>query len=183
MGAIARKALAVVLPRFALAPTSNIHGVPHWARVARNGRQLAKALGVNPDVTEWFAYLHDACRLNDNRDPLHGARAARLAYDLRGDGVITELVDDDFFVLQYALCMHSDGFKLVPKAIGACWDADRLDLLRVNVQPDPDRMSTQAGDVMARELPRLQDIWRAERVRPRGKSIYNLITSLTNELD
>ena len=181
MGTIARKALAVVLPRFALAPTSNIHGVPHWARVARNGRQLAKALGVNPDVTEWFAYLHDSCRLNDNGDHQHGLRAAEFA------GTLREVIDlelTDFRKLLTALDGHSYGYQRgFDKTILACWDADRLDLLRVNVQPDPLRMCTKPGASMARDLPRLREIHQANRVRPRGKSVYNLITSLTNELD
>lgn len=77
---IVTKALSVVLPRFALDPKSNTHGQPHWARVWRNGRQLAKAnAAVNPEVVCWFAFLHDSCRLNDGRDPEHGRRASAFA--------------------------------------------------------------------------------------------------------
>lgn len=145
---ISRRALALVTPIFALNIKSNIHGAPHWARVAANGRKLAKPLKINPDITEWFAYLHDACRLNDDRDPLHGARAARLAWDFKDQGHIV-LPESEFHALQYALALHSDGLQRVPREIAACWDADRLDLGRVNVQPDPDRMASYPGRITA----------------------------------
>lgn len=34
--------------------------------------------------------------------------------------------------------------------IGTCWDADRMDLPRVGIQPDPQKMSTQEGHDYAR---------------------------------
>lgn len=175
MGAIARKALAVVIPRFALLHTSNIHGAPHWARVARNGKILAGALNVNPAITEWFAFLHDSCRLNDDDDPDHGPRAAEFATTLRST-LITELDVVEFRQLLQALDGHSYGYvKGFPNAVRACWDADRLDLPRVGIRPDPQRMSTKPGAEMARAL-RIEE----KTLRPRGKSVYHLLTSWMN---
>jgi uncharacterized protein len=151
MTTIARIALALVGPQFALDQKSRIHGAPHWARVAHNGRVLAEAHGVNPDITEWFAYLHDSQRRNDDRDPLHGARAAAYAWSLREANVI-KLAEPEFYQLQYALATHSDGFTNAPMAVACCWDADRLDLPRVGVRPDPARMATHQGSRMAEKL-------------------------------
>ena len=148
MSAISQLALRLVAPVFALDPKSDIHGRPHWARVSRNGKTLCRVTGANVDIVEWFAYLHDSHRKNDGHDPLHGVRAARFAWALWDAGHI-KLSEQDFFHLQYALATHSDGFTTAPIAVGVCWDADRLDLPRCGVTPDPKRMSTWAGRAAA----------------------------------
>jgi hypothetical protein len=40
---------------------------------------------------------------------------------------------------------HTDGHITDDPLVGACWDADRLDLPRVGIAPDPRYLSTQAG--------------------------------------
>jgi uncharacterized protein len=40
--------------------------------------------------------------------------------------------------------------------IGACWDADRLDLTRVGIIPDPDMMSTEPGKELAAQMNKLR---------------------------
>ncbi|TML82741.1 MAG: hypothetical protein E6G09_09645, partial [Actinobacteria bacterium] len=37
------------------------------------------------------------------------------------------------------------GLTTTNPTIGCCWDADRLDLGRVGIEPDPELMSTIAG--------------------------------------
>lgn len=160
MTTISRIALALVIPQFALDPKSKIHGAPHWARVAANGRALAFRAGVNPSITEWFAYLHDSQRVNDGHDPLHGSRASAFAYKLREAGTIADLSNAEFYQLQYALATHSDGHTDAPLAVGCCWDADRLDLPRVGTRPDPKRMATPGGAHMAEKF------WRDGPLRP-----------------
>lgn len=156
MSTIARQALALVRPRFALDFESNVHGAPHWIRVARNGRKLVKTIGLGVEdaaMVEWFAYLHDSCRLNDNRDHLHGERAAGFACTLRAYGALNELNLEAFGNLVAALAGHSDGHTMHSSAaVRVCWDADRLDLLRVGILPDPRLMCTTAGKEAARKL-------------------------------
>jgi uncharacterized protein len=42
----------------------------------------------------------------------------------------------------------ADGQVTDDPTLGAAWDADRLDLPRVGVAPDPARLSTAAGRAM-----------------------------------
>jgi uncharacterized protein len=57
------------------------------------------------------------------------------------------------WMLRIALMHHSSGFVANDEAvILTCWDADRLDLPRVGIQPEPKRMCTLAGAKMAREI-------------------------------
>lgn len=139
---IIRKALGEVRPQFRLDFHHGVHGVPHWSRVWFHGRNLAAALDVDPAILAWFAFLHDSQRHNDHRDPQHGQRAADFATRLRSERVITELADADFERLCEAMRLHSDGHTEGDAAIRACWDADRLDLLRVGIHPDKDLLCT-----------------------------------------
>lgn len=142
---IVHKALAVVRPKFRLHFVGGIHGLPHWSRVWFHGRGLATLLDVDPAVPAWFAFLHDSQRHNDGRDPEHGARAADFAVRLRRQGVIDELDAPAFERLCEAMRLHSDGHTTGDAAVLACWDADRLDLARVGIQPQPQRLCTGAA--------------------------------------
>ena len=44
--------------------------------------------------------------------------------------------------LETACREHSDGRLHGDLTVRTCWDADRLDLGRVGIRPDPDRLST-----------------------------------------
>ena len=140
--AIARKAMKIVAPQFRLDLQDGVHGVSHWSRVWVHGQALADTLDVNPCIPAWFAFLHDSQRFNDGRDPQHGARAADFALNLRKSGALTELDDREFEHLCEAMRLHSDGYTLAEAAIQACWDADRLDLARVGIDPSPRRLCT-----------------------------------------
>jgi uncharacterized protein len=142
---IVHKALAVVRPQFRLDFADGIHGLPHWSRVWFHGRALATSLDVDPAVPAWFAFLHDSQRYNDGRDPAHGARAADFAVRLRRQGVIDELDHSAFERLCEAMRLHSDGHTTGDATVLACWDADRLDLARVGIQPEPRRLCTDAA--------------------------------------
>ena len=76
----------------------DMHGMPHWLRVERNGMLLATG-GVDVTVVRLFAYLHDKCRQTNDRDLCHGHRAAEMLPSLRGsllsgldDGAFDKLV-------------------------------------------------------------------------------------------
>jgi len=63
---------------------SHIHGPTHWAGVAAAGLCLLDTTpGADPLVVMLFALLHDSMRETDGPDPEHGARAAKLARELR----------------------------------------------------------------------------------------------------
>ncbi len=132
-----------------------IHGAPHWARVRMNGLELARTTGANVRVIECFAFLHDARRMNDGSDPEHGHRAAEFAMTLR-DLHLT-LDDDEFRLLQMACRGHSEGLLEADVTVMTCWDADRLDLGRVGIRPDPRYLCTP----VAREATMIE--WAYER--------------------
>ena len=120
-----------------------IHGVSHWARVRTIGLRLAEQTGAGPDVVELFAVFHDACRVNDGRDPDHGRRGADLAVRLRGQ--VFDLPEAALAFLVTACADHTHGHTEAPVTIQTCWDADRLDLGRVDIRPDPARLCTPAA--------------------------------------
>jgi uncharacterized protein len=131
-----------------------IHGVAHWARVRDHGLRLAAATGANSAVVEYFAFLHDACRHNEGRDPEHGPRAARLAMAIRREHIA--LGDRDFDRLVWALEGHTNGTHTDEVTVATCWDADRLDLGRVEIVPDPRYLLTEP----ARRPDTIERAWR-----------------------
>jgi len=135
-----------------------IHGVAHWARVRTNGLRLAEQTGANPNVVALFALLHDSKRLNDGRDPKHGARAAQFAASLQGS--LLTLSEEELELLQFACEYHTDGLTEAEITVQTCWDADRLDLGRVGIRPDPDQLCTLA----ARESTLLEWAYRQSRM-------------------
>src|SRR5574341_538263 len=124
-------------------PRQGIHGVAHWARVLENGRKLARLVDADMEIIELFAVFHDACRMNESLDHGHGGRGARLARELRG--VEFQLRDDQFALLEYACREHTTGLTSADASVQVCWDADRLDLLRVGTRPRPDLLCTPAA--------------------------------------
>ncbi len=120
-----------------------IHGAGHLARVRHNGLMLAAHTGANPRVVEYFAFLHDLGRENDNRDPEHGTRAAAIAENIAGD--LINVSASELTLLMDACVGHSQGHLVADVTVMTCWDADRLDLGRVCITPDPDRLCTAAA--------------------------------------
>ena len=130
---------------------NGIHGVRHWARVRANGLELARFTGANTVVVELFAFLHDSCRNNDGHDPEHGPRAAELVCSLHGD--LFRLSADELDLLVVACRGHTHEPCHDDLTIGTCWDADRLDLVRVDIIPDPERLCTEAGKARCVQIP------------------------------
>jgi len=134
--------LRKIAPQYKLKP-NGAHGLSHWARVLENGLRLAEIEGGDTTVISLFAIFHDACRHNQAWDPGHGERGAVLAGTLlKGyPGVSQEQLQ----LLQYACSTHTDGETEAGSTVQICWDADRLDLLRVLIKPSPDRLCTNAA--------------------------------------
>lgn len=126
--------------RFAL-NLRGIHGLRHWLRVRENGHRLAKHTGANRQIVVLFAFLHDCCRENDGPDRGHGERAADFARTLRGS--LLHLPDADFELLSEAIRGHELGGTRGDITVLTCWDADRLDLGRVGIQPKPRYLCTE----------------------------------------
>jgi uncharacterized protein len=131
------------------ARASEIHGLAHWGRVAVLAAHL---VGREPDadrgVVEWFSLLHDTQRVNDGHDPEHGPRAAAVARTIKAlqaydDPDDTQQLDaGQLDKLCTALAGHTDGTTTDDPTTAVCWDADRLDLWRLGVEPDPRFLST-----------------------------------------
>ena len=121
---------------------SHIHGELHWRTVGANGLWLAAPLGgADTFVIFLFALLHDSMRENDSVDPGHGPRAAAFAVELNAEGLLGT-TPGQLETLRYACFEHTNGLVSSDPTVGACWDADRLDLPRVGIHPDPARFST-----------------------------------------
>ncbi|HTS89365.1 MAG TPA: hypothetical protein VMG41_12810 [Gemmatimonadales bacterium] len=124
-------------------PDRGMHGVLHWGRVHENGRLLAERLRADAEIVALFALFHDARRVNENRDPGHGLRGGELARSLRGTLIHPD--DRRFELLQEACRLHTDGLTTGDLTLQACWDADRLDLGRVGIRPDPRFLCSDAA--------------------------------------
>lgn len=122
---------------------NGIHGVAHWARVMENGFRLCVETKADHDVVALFAVLHDSRRVNEGSDIEHGMRAATLASQLRG--VAYKLNHDQFALLLIACEGHTTHATHRNITVQTCWDADRLDLGRVGITPDPERLCTKAA--------------------------------------
>jgi uncharacterized protein len=135
--------LSRILDGYAL-PRKGVHGIAHWARVLENGRRVAALTsGADPDVLELFAVFHDARRVNEAWDRGHGGRGAELAHELRGK--YFEIDDERFALLEYACQEHTSGRVMADPSVQVCWDADRLDLLRVGTKPRKELLCTEAA--------------------------------------
>jgi len=136
MKEIIQQVLELVRPQFRLDIEHGIHGIPHWSRVWRSGRELAEAEGVDSTVPCFFAFLHDSQRFDDGTDIEHGFRAAKWVqylYDFRKLNIRAS----DFVLLCEAMRGHSHGKTEADPIVQVCWDSDRLDLGRCGTMPNP----------------------------------------------
>lgn len=113
------------------------HGVRHWARVRGNARIIAKHVdGVDTQVTDLFAVLHDAWRADEFEDPGHGGRAMAWVRRTHAQDRLG-LTPEQFHTLLIAIERHSNQRPLAYNVtMAACWNADRLDLGRVGITPE-----------------------------------------------
>lgn len=114
-----------------------MHGEPHWRAVAWAGLRIrAHAPGVSPGVLVAFGLLHDCRRETDDWDPEHGDRAALVA--ARSRPLKRLLGAEGRDLVSEACRLHERGMSRPEAlAIGACWDADRVNLVRLGFRLDP----------------------------------------------
>jgi len=150
---------------------SNIHGPGHWARVERNGLYLCQFNGADEEVVRLFALFHDSMRFDDDRDPEHGLRGAEYAKSLLNKEY--ELTTDRFELL-YEACKHHTKQKTTENnTIGTCWDADRLDLRRVNIHPLANFMHSNEAKRITKE-----GKWEELRKRENRISIEDILYTI-----
>jgi uncharacterized protein len=155
-----------------------LHGAPHWARVRSNGLHLARHNGANRRVVEYFAFLHDACRESDGRDAMHGQRAAEFACTIRALHI--DLDDREFSLLSDAIAGHTHGHEHDDVTVRTCWDADRLDLARVGITPDPLRLCTNTArdpDTIARASAKAER-WLRRQVEGHWENLHDILSGV-----
>lgn len=122
---------------------ASYHGVWHWENVFNNAMALCdEEPKANRKICQLFAVYHDCCREDENEDPEHSHRAANFLKKIRKKLPVN---DYEFRTLLQAVLGHNDGQVHDNPTIGVCWDADRMDLPRVNIIPDPKFFSTKAA--------------------------------------
>ena len=128
----------------------SIHGPKHWMRVEANGIKIARQIGADELVVVLFALFHDSKRLHDGTDPEHGPQGAEFVRSVRSE--LHFVNDDQIATLCYACEWHTHERHNADLTIGACFDADRLDLGRVGVHPDPAFMHSDFSRKLAEKL-------------------------------
>jgi uncharacterized protein len=129
-------------------PHSHLHGPPHWKCVTLTAhRLLVDTSAADPVVPFLFGLLHDCKRQDDGHDPQHGPRAAVFADTLNGS--LFHLRGDRMSLLATAIRYHTDPVTSHDPTVGLCWDADRLNLCRLGIRPNPRYLSTPAGKLPA----------------------------------
>ena len=89
-------------------------------------------------------------RFDDGHDPEHGARGAEFAKECR-EAKLFEIDDERFDKLYHACKFHTHEPKNDDPTIACCYDADRLDLGRVGIPLDPEKMATGFGSRIAKQ--------------------------------
>jgi len=124
------------------------HGPSHWLTVRRNGLYLARHHAADEEIVRLFAVFHDSCREDEYADPLHGPRGAQLAIAFRQAGHFQ--LDDTRMTLLVTACeIHNGAPPQTDPTLAVCLDADRLDLGRVGITPDPEYLSTPTAKFIA----------------------------------
>ena len=139
---ITSQLITAVLDNYPLS-INGIHGISHWVRVRENGLRLAKQTGANELIIELFAIFHDSQRVSDWSDYDHGLRGAQFARTLYGS--LFELSKKHFELLCIACEKHTLGTTHEDITVQTCFDADRLDLGRVGIMPDPNLLCTSVA--------------------------------------
>ncbi len=117
-----------------------LHGFNHWVRVRENGLRLAELNGASQKIIELFAFTHDIQRLSDGADPQHGPRACRFIRNHMVDRL--DLTKTELDILCEACNTHTGGVRHSDMTVKTCWDADRLDLMRAGIPPNPLLLNT-----------------------------------------
>ena len=139
------------------------HGKEHWHKVNAYGHLLCAFYPMAiKDIVRAFAFTHDCMRDNEGDDPGHGGRAATFIHHYRD--CLSHLSSREIKVLSFACTWHTHAApwesdklpwrRFTPmerETIMVCFDADRLDIGRVGVIPDPKYLFTRKGKQIAEQ--------------------------------
>lgn len=140
----------IILENYNLGKRKGYHNLWHWENVESNVINL-NVPKSDPFVTRIFALIHDSKRINEDHDENHGERAATYAKELYQQKKIP-INNKQLDLLIEACANHEKGLITDNPTIGACWDADRLDLLRVGIIPDKNLLSTLEAKSMIYQI-------------------------------
>ena len=129
---------------------SELHGIEHWKQVERNGLLLATETGANVTIVRLFALFHDSKRADDGFDKEHGPRGAEFAKTCFEEHRF-DITQEQFDKLYHACKFHTTEPRSGDATIDTCYDADRLDLGRVGIKLDPNKMATAFGARIAQK--------------------------------
>ena len=129
---------------------SEVHGIAHWQQVEFNGMLLAKQTGADMEVVRLFALFHDSKRADDGIDKEHGERGAEFAKACFEEQRLN-ITQKQFEKLYHACKFHTIEHRSGDITINTCYDADRLDLGRVQIKLNPDKMATTFGARIAQK--------------------------------
>lgn len=110
-----------------------VHGFPHWCRVIENGYILSQSYNIDMDIIICFALFHDIERVCDEYDYQHGLRGGN--FFLNNLHLINNINEQKAQIIYEACSGHTDIHHSDNLNIAACWDSDRLDLMRVGIFP------------------------------------------------
>ena len=129
---------------------SELHGIEHWKQVERNGLLLATETGADITIVRLFALFHDSKRADDGFDKEHGPRGAEFAKTCFEEHRF-DITQEQFDKLYHACKFHTTEPRSGDATIDTCYDADRLDLGRVGIKLDPNKMATAFGTRIAQK--------------------------------
>lgn len=129
----------------------SLHGYQHWKRVERLGKYIGATNGSDIAIVSHFAYLHDAVRHSESEDVLHGLRAGDYVQILASQKHIS-LNQSQLNTLVLACKTHNTiTATILNPTLATCFDADRLDLWRMGIQPIESLLFTDKGKAIARD--------------------------------
>lgn len=134
--------IAEILKDYEL-PIRGQHGIGHWARVLENGLKLADATGGGSTGRDVVLPLSRFATCERLLRPRAQPSGRRIRPYMRG--TLLHLNDADFEQIFEACRLHTNGLMTGDITLQVCWDADRLDLGRVGITPDPKRLCTDAA--------------------------------------
>lgn len=137
---IPKEVIKDIFDNFDLELEDGIHGIYHWARVIENGWEISQDNNANMKVITAFGLFHDCKRENDEHDPEHGFRGGEFMEKYKDKLNLTE---EEFQKAKIACSGHTDILHNDDIDISTCWDADRLDLLRVDIYPNPEYLNNE----------------------------------------
>lgn len=153
--------LLIEVRRKARLRESPLHGEVHWRAVAATFLHIQKNKSdIDLEVGLAFALFHDSQRQDEMGDTWHGEAAAEF---VASSDTLLHLIGPARRDQVFAACaLHNEGYvERNNRSIGACLDADRLNLVRIGIQPKMDYMSViQTENEMKQTLSYVESIWR-----------------------